>query len=41
MKKLTEQLKFYKEKVKDLEQKEAMKAGNMKKQYQAIKRFQT
>lgn len=39
-KKLAEEAKFYKEKVRFLEQSEALKAGNMKKQHEAIKKFE-
>jgi hypothetical protein len=40
LKKLSEEAKFFKEKVRFLEQKEAVKAANMKKQYEAIKKFE-
>lgn len=40
LKKLSEEAKFYKEKVKFLEQKEAIRGGNMKKQYEAIKKLE-
>lgn len=38
IKKLNEEAKFYKEKIKFLEEQEATKALNMKKQYEAIKK---
>lgn len=38
LKKLSDQIKFYREKIKYMEEKQALKAGNMKKQYQAIKK---
>lgn len=38
IKKLTEEAKFYKEKVKVIEEQESIKAINMKKQYEAIKK---
>ena len=39
MKKMTEEAKFFKNKLKTLEGKEQLKAGNMKKQYEAIKKI--
>lgn len=38
-KKLAEEAKFYKEKIRFLEQAEGLKATNMKKQHEAIKKF--
>ncbi len=40
MKKLTEEAKFYKEKLKFLEERENLKAHNMKKQYDAVKKLE-
>ena len=40
MKKMTEESKFFKKRVKDIEAREVIKAGNMKKQYEAIKKME-
>ena len=40
MKKLTDEAKFFREKVKMLEEKETIKANNMKRQYEAIKKYE-
>ena len=40
MKKMTEESTFLKKRVKDIEGKEIIKAANMKKQYQAIKKME-
>jgi hypothetical protein len=39
MKKMTEEAKFYKIKIKNIEGKEGIKAGNMRKQLEEIKRI--
>ena len=40
MKKMADESKFYKNKLKDIEGKQMIKAGNMKKQYEAIKKME-
>lgn len=40
MKKLTEEAKFYKNKLKDFENREQVKSTNMKKQYEALKKLE-